>query len=123
MKLIGIVISALLLAVAPLHAQQGAPSNCSGTVGTSSAAIAFPSSGNTGPNVPRVYLTIGNPASSGGANLFVNPFGATAVANGSGTFAVYPGGTLTWYAPAYPPPSNLQIIASSSSTAYTCAYQ
>lgn len=115
-------VLALLLS-SPALGAPGAPSTCSGTVGTASAAIKFPSSGN-GPSQPITYLMIANPAAPGTTPvLYVNPFGATAVANAAGVIPIYPGGAALWNYPLTPPPGNVTIIASASSTAYTCAYQ
>lgn len=116
-------VLAMLLS-SPALAAPGAPSNCSGTVGTQAAAVSFPASGNHGPAAPITYLAIVNPAAPGTTPvLYVNPFGATAVANAAGTIPIYPGGSVLWNYPLTPPPGNLSIIASASSTAYTCAYQ
>lgn len=114
----------LLLLAAPALAQTGAPSDCSGTVGTTSTAISFPSSGNHGPPGPTSYLLITNPNAVGGAKLAVNPTGA-AVIDGSGSLPMDTNGAGWLWSAAQGtfPPSSLNIIASTSSTAYSCKYQ
>lgn len=99
----------------------GAPFDCSGTVGASSAAIQFPSSGN-GPPQPQYYLTIVN--SAGTNKLAINSNGAAAIDSSGSLPMDVVGAGYTWSAAAgYPPPPKVNIIASSSGTPYTCKYQ
>ena len=113
---------ALLLFLPATAWAQGAPSECSGTVGTTSAPIKFPATGFTGPSVPTKYVTITNPL--GTNKLAVNPTGA-AVIDGQGSFPMDVNGA-GWSWPdalGYPPPSTINIVGSGAGTPYTCKYQ
>ncbi len=113
---------ALLLTAGGAWAQSGQPNDCSGTVGTAAAAVLFPGSGKTGPTSAQRYITIANPHATN--NLCVNATpGGTAVCAAAGTITIGPGGSASWWQPAYPPPAQLSIIASGVSTPYTCLYQ
>lgn len=120
----GIVAATLALIAIPFaaSAQTGAPSDCSGTVGTVSTAITFPSSGNTGPTVPRSYLMIQNVA---GTNKLAVNTGAAAVIDTNGSISLDSAGSSVLWSAAQGtlPPANVNIIASASSTPYTCKYQ
>jgi hypothetical protein len=108
---IAAILFAIIAAIAaPVTA---APSSCSGTVGTTAAAINLPAA-------PYTYISIANPSAS--ATLWVNAVGGTAVANASGSFAIGPGGLVWWALPDMPPPMAISIIATGASTPYTCAY-
>lgn len=119
---------ALLAAVALLglislaFAQSGAPSDCSGTAGTQSTAIVFPASGQHGPPRPTLYLSVVN--SAGTNKLALNTNGAAAI-DSSGSLPMDSlGSGWTWSAAGgYPPPATINIIASSSSTPFSCKYQ
>lgn len=117
-----ILALALTLLAHLAFAQTGAPSDCSGSVGLSAAAISFPAAGKTGPTVPTRYVTIFN--SHATQNLWVNPTpGGTAAANTAGSAEIVPAGSLSWYQPAYPPPQTISIVGSGAATTYTCWYQ
>lgn len=116
------VLGLILLAASPLWAQASQPNNCSGTVSTVAAAVAFPTSGATGPSKPTQYVTITNPHASNNLGVNVEP-GGTAAIGSAGTVTIVPGGSMTWWQPAYPPPAAVSIIASGSSTPYTCMYK
>jgi hypothetical protein len=108
--------AALCLVALPAYAQLGAPTDCSGTVGSSaSVAITFSHS-------PALYVTVVNPNAS--AKLAINPTGA-AVIDSSGSYPMDSIGTSwTWSAAqGMPPPATINIIASASSTGYTCKFQ
>lgn len=109
----------LCLLLAPrAFAQVGAPTSCSGTVGTASTPITF---GTGGPSKPSLYVSITNPGSA--ANLCVRPNGA-AVIGGTGCIPIGPGGLIWWSAAeGMPPPAAINIIADTSSTPYSCWYQ
>lgn len=107
-------------------AQSGAPSDCSGTVGTSSQAVVFPSSGNTGPAQPHYYIIINNPSTT--ATLAINFNGAAAVVNAAGSITLNPTGvannTIIFSAAmGLPVPAQVSIIASALSSPFTCKYQ
>lgn len=129
MKFLALILAALFGASGIAYAQSaqsGAPSDCSGTVGTSSAAIVFPSSGNTGPTQPHYYLIINNPSTT--ATLAINFNGAAAVVNAAGSITLNATGiannTIIFSAAmGLPPPAQVSIIASAASTPYTCKYQ
>ena len=110
----------LLVLGGAAHAQSGAPTDCSGTVGTNSTAIIFPSAGNHGPPSPQKYLTITNPSQT--ASLALNPNGAAAIDSAGSLPMDVIGSGWTWAAPDYPPPAQVNIIASTSSTPFSCKY-
>lgn len=92
----------------------GAPNDCSGTVGLSSAAISFS-------HLPNYYVLINDP--SGTATLAINPNGA-AVIGGSGSIGIAANSTLIFSAgQGIPPPATLNIIASAAATPFTCKFQ
>lgn len=92
----------------------GAPVDCSGTVGLSSAAITFS-------HLPNYYVLINDP--SGTATLAINPNGA-AVIGGSGSIGIAANSSLIFSAgQGLPPPGTLNIIASAAATPYTCKFQ
>lgn len=116
--------AALFLALLALsyaaHAQSliGQPIDCSGTVGTASAAISFS-------HPPGYYVIINNPSAT--ATLAINPNGA-AVVNASGSITINPTGVandmIIWSAGmGMPVPQTINIIASAVSTPYTCKFQ
>jgi hypothetical protein len=111
------LLAALLFVAVPAWAQTGAPTDCSGTVGTTSTPITFS-------RFPQLYVTITNPNSGTTAKLAANPTGA-AVIDGQGSFPMDSNGAFwTWPgAGGYPPPATLNIIASAPSTPFTCKYQ
>lgn len=118
--LLGILLALLLSGGA--RAQSGAPTSCSGTAGTSSAAITFPASGGHGPPRPQQYLMIENAHAA--ATIAVNVTGSAAVVNGSGSITLYTGGSVLWSSQmGTNPPSAVNIISDTSSTAFTCLYQ
>ena len=103
---------------APAFAQVGAPKDCSGTVGTASAAITFSTP-------PALYVLLANPSAT--ATLAVNPNGA-AVVGGSGSITINTSGVandvlLLSVAQGVPPWATINIIASAATTPYTCKYQ
>ncbi len=88
---------------------QNQPASCGGTVGGTAAPIVFA-------HPPTQYITISNPNAS--ATLWVSPVG-TAVVNGGGTIGLTAAGaTITLQAMP-----TLSIIASTSTTPYTCFYR
>ena len=111
-----IAFLALFWAV-PAFAQVGAPIDCSGSVGTASAAITF-----THP--PTQYVLLANPSST--ATLAINPNGA-AVVGGSGSITLNTSGVandmiLLSVAQGVPPWATINIIASAAATNYSCKY-
>jgi hypothetical protein len=117
------LIAGLLLFSGVAQAQTvGSPTDCSGTVGTQSTAITFPSAGNHGSPAPHQYLTITN--SAGTNKLAINVTGGAAVIDSSGSLPMDAvGAGWTWANPSYPPPVSVNIIASAGSTPFTCTYQ
>lgn len=113
------LVLALMLFASPALA--ASYTDCSGTVGTNSTAITFPSSGNHGPPKPTQFLLIIN--SAGTNKLAINANGA-AVIDGSGSLPMdaVGAGWLWNVGQGVPPPPAVNIIASSSSTPYTCLY-
>lgn len=105
----------LMLIASPAFAQVGAPTDCSGTVGASSTAITFS-------HPPQLYVTVVN--SAGTNKLAVNPTAAAAIDTSGSLPMDAVGAGWTWSAgQGMPPPITLNIIASSSSTPYTCKFQ
>lgn len=91
-------------------------SNCSQTVGGTAAAVAFPTSGGTGPTRPITYLEICNAHAS--QTLGVNAAGGTAAIGAAGTLTLNPGGCVWWNQP--PVPAALSVIGSAGSTTTAC---
>lgn len=115
------MIRVLVVGLLLLGASEAQATDCSGTVGTSSTAITFPSSGNHGPPKPTQYLLVLN--SAGTNKLAVNQNGAAAIdAAGSLPMDAVGAGWLWNSAQGLPPPPQVNIIASSSATPYTCSY-
>lgn len=107
---------ALIALCGVAHAQGtvGAPVDCSGTVGVTSAAITFS-------HLPNYYVLINDP--SGTATLAINPNGA-AVIGGSGSIGIAANSSLIFSAgQGLPPPATLNIIASAAATPFTCKFQ
>lgn len=103
---------------APAFAQVGAPFDCSGTVGTASAAIVFS-------HPPALYVLLANPSAT--ATLAVNPTGA-AVVGGSGSITLNTSGVandmlLLSVGQGVPPWGTINIIASAASTPFSCKAQ
>lgn len=129
MRFFALIFALVLAGCGQAHAQtaqSGAPSDCSGTVGTSSQAIVFPSSGNTGPTQPHYYLIINNPSTT--ATLAINFNGAAAVVNAAGSITLNATGvannTIIFSAAmGLPVPAQVSIIASAATTPFTCKYQ
>ena len=88
--------------------------DCSGTAGTTSAAIPLP-----GGAVTR-HIEITNPAQNT-AQICVNPTGAAAVCGASGNVTIAPGGDRWWDFPDLP--SAPSVVASAASTPYQCDYR
>lgn len=110
------ILAGLLLPAlhAIAHAQAGQPIDCSGTVGTSAAAISFKTT-----NLPHKWVFIVNPSAT--AALWLNINGGTAAANASGSFPLIgTGNSVTLSDPAV---LTISIIASADATPYTCSYQ
>ena len=102
-------------------AQTGAPTSCSGTATGTAAAVPFPASGAHGPTKPQLYVTIVNASSD---IIWVNPVGGAAAVGTAGSMPLTAtGGSVTWFAPQFPPPGTISIISAGTSSAYTCAYQ
>lgn len=112
-------VMALCLAALPALAQTGAPTDCSGSVGTGSTPITF---GTGGPSKPSLYVTVASASASG--KLAVNPTGAAAI-DTAGSFPMDSiGAGWTWsVASGYPPPSALNIVGNAGATPFTCKYQ
>jgi hypothetical protein len=105
---------ALLLLGGPAYAQIGAPTDCSGTAGITSAAIVFS-------HPPGLYVLLNDP--SGTATLAVNPNGA-AVVGGSGSVGIASNATLLLSAAqGVPPWATINIIASAAATPFSCKFQ
>jgi hypothetical protein len=105
----GVATLLMLIAFVASAMAQNQPSNCGDTVGGTAAPIVFA-------HPPTQYITISNPNAS--ATLWVSPVG-TAVVNGGGTIGLTAAGATVTLA-AMP---TLSIIASASTTPYTCFYR
>lgn len=121
-RILATALLCLLIGAGTPFAQQvyGPLSNCSGTVGTSAANVAFPSSG-TGGTGPTLYLLLQNNSTSA-QDIW---------------FSTIPGVPATTAAPSWhmpltgafefttvaPMPSTVSIIASAAGAAYSCWYK
>ena len=110
---IGAALVAALALCAPCAAlaQTASALNCSGTVSTAAAAITFAN------GAPKQYVFIANPHASN--VLWINASNGTAAANTAASFPLLSTGASV----TLPPLPVISIIASGSSTPYTCFYK
>jgi hypothetical protein len=93
--------------------------NCSQTVGASSAAVPFPTTG-SGPSLPESYLVICNAHASN--TLGLNDVGGTAAIGSAGTLTLQPGG-CKWYEGPNQMPQAPHVIGSGANTTTACFYR
>ncbi len=93
--------------------------NCSQTVGASSEAVPFPTTG-SGPSQPQQYLVICNAHAS--QSLGLNDVGGAAAIGSAGTLTLSPGG-CKWYEGANQMPPLPHVIGSGAGTTTACFYR
>jgi hypothetical protein len=118
--LAALALSWLISTAADAQQVYGPLSNCSGTVGTTAAPVAFPSSGNGGA-APQVYLIMQN--NNATADIWINALPSGVATTTQPSLHIFPGSSFIWNGPIEPVPLSLSIIASAASSTYTCWYR
>jgi hypothetical protein len=117
--LAALALSWLTISAADAQQVYGPLSNCSGSVGTSAAQVAFPSSG-TGAAAPQLYLLIQNVSTN---EIWINALPSGTATTTQPSLHIPPGTTYIWNSPVEPLPLTVSIIASAASSSFTCWYR
>lgn len=114
-----LAILGLALAYGLASAAPAQLSDCSQTVGTTSAAVVFPASGATGPPNPTTYLEICDAHATN--KLGVNATGGTAALGAKGTVPLNSGGCMWWDQATIP--VSVSVIGAGANTTTACFYK